>query len=735
MSLVTELQRRNVFRVAAAYLVVGWLLTEVLTAILPTLGAPVWVANAVIWIFALGFIPMLVLAWVFEVTADGLKTQESLDKEGHVRQRKGSKLDYVTVAGIVIIVVFAGFFGASRTNDDAEIDDGYIDPQSVAVLPFVNMSNDPDNAYFSDGLTESLLNDLANMRELKVAARTSSFAFKGRNIDVREIAATLKVAHVLEGSVQRAGNTVRVTAQLIRAEDGFHVWSESYDRELDDIFRIQDDIAGQVGGALSATLLGTNDPVEAPRKTESLTAYDLYLLARAERVNYSFGGLEAAEKYLKAALRVDPQYIQAKNELATNYIYQQATGLMARDDAFAMAGALSDQVLAEEPNDVLARAINLFLSASPEAVRADADTIFGIIDQLRAIVLEHPEEYEARALLATLLEVVQRFDEALSLQLTALEDEPYNARIWFEVGVLHLRIGDLEEAKFALNRSLELEPKQPNAHAQLANVAMATGDGVEYLKQMLEAMRDDRRDYEMPALIAAFLYRLELTEQADDFRNLVLTAAPTSDRAYLLDLLRAVATEDDDLALAAARRAIEDDVGNRGGAFQIALSQLILIGRRQDTLDEQLVWLADNVPDLLNSDAPDLPIKYRMAQSNLIDAWYVTESPEELRRRVGVILGHVESFGINPMEHPMARVTINAINGNEEAAIQVALDEVFTDPVTSHLDFRMMLGMSFLETVTSDDRVQAALEQWETDESKLRRDVARFLAEFGEYTG
>ena len=730
MSLVSELQRRNVFRVAAAYLVVGWLLTEVLTAILPAMGAPDWAANTVLWVFALGFIPMLVLAWVFEVTPEGLKTQEHVDKEGQVRQRKGSKLDYVTIAGIVIIVVFAGFFGASRIAPDGDS----IDPQSVAVLPFVNMSNDPDNAYFSDGLTESLLNDLANMPELKVAARTSSFAFKDKNIDIREIAATLKVAHVLEGSVQRAGNEVRVTAQLIRAEDGFHVWSESYDRELDDIFAIQDDIAGQVGDALSVRLLGTVS-VEQRRETESLTAYDLFLLARAERVSYSFGGLEAAEKYLKAALRVDPLYTQAKNELATNYIYQQATGLMARDDAFAMAGALSTQVLDTEPNNVLARAIDLFLYATSESSGGNADVILSAIDALRAIVVEHPDEYEARSLLATMLELVQRFDEALELQLDALQRDELNARIWFEVGSLYLRIGDLDEASVALRRSLELAPEQPNAHAQLANVAMETGDGVEYLKQMLEAMRDDPRDYEMPALIAEFLYRLELTEQADDFRNLILTAAPTSDRAYLLDILRGVSTEDDAAVLAAARRAIEDDVGNRGGAFQTALTQLILVSRRQGALDEQMLWLEEQAPELFDTESPNIPVKYRMAQGNLIDAWYVTEPRNEVLRRVGLIRDHVASFGIDPMQNPKSRMSVNAINGNTEAAVQVALNEIFTQPVTSNLDYPDLLQVSFLEPVAADAGVRAAVRIWETDESELRREVARFLAEFGEYSG
>ena len=175
MAFVSELQRRNVFRVAAAYLVVGWLLTEVLTSILPTMGAPEWIANAVIWIFALGFVPTLVLAWVFEITPDGLRTQASLDKEGHQRQRQGSRLDYLTIAGIIVLVVFAGFFSASRTGPDIDAGSDAVSAKSLAVLPFENLSGDPGNDYFSDGLTETLLNILVKqLPELQVAAPTTS---------------------------------------------------------------------------------------------------------------------------------------------------------------------------------------------------------------------------------------------------------------------------------------------------------------------------------------------------------------------------------------------------------------------------------------------------------------------------------------------------------------------------------------------------------------------------------
>ena len=732
MSLVSELQRRNVFRVAAAYLVVGWLLTELLTAVLPTLGAPDWVANAVIWVFALGFVPTLILSWVFELTPEGLRTQASLDSEGRPRRREISKLDYLTIIGIVLLVLMAGFFSATRTEQAPNTLVGEVLPQSVAVLPFVNLSNDPDNEYFSNGLTETLLHRLAQSPELKVAARTSSFAFKGRNIDIREIARTLEVAHVLEGSVQQAGNTVRITAQLIRADDGFHVWSESYDRTIEDIFGIQDEIAARVGEALSATLLGDPAATFATRDTRNATAYDLYLLARNERINYSYGSLEASEKYLKAALRADPQYLSAKSELAGNYVYQQETGLMATEDAFAMAGALTQQVLDVVPDDPVSLAIRHYLDGMPNGNEREPAAVFESIDALEALVVQHPDEYEVRSLLSRLLVAVQRYDRALQLELDALARDPLNARILYEVGGLYLNMGKYDEAREALNRSLEYEPDQPNAHLRLGIIALGTGDGVEFLEQQLEAMRDDPRDYEMPGLIAMFLYRLELITEGDDFRNLVATEAPTSDLAYLLDLLRAQAAGDEDAGIAAARRAIEDDIGNRNSAYASAVEYLLNVARVNDRLDEEFEWLERTAPDMLKVDAQAVPTKYRAAQLAASDAWYVTLPREEFERRLDRLGELSRARGVDPLADPKFRLRSLAIAGETERAVSLALELVFNQHVTVNLGYSDKLAQPYFDSFRADPRIRSAVERWREQENELRRSVARFLAKFGE---
>ena len=438
MSLIAELRRRNVFRVAAAYVVVGWLLTEVLTAILPELGAPEWTSRAVKLVFAFGFIPAIVLSWIYEITPEGIKREHEVIRDESKTSRTAKKLDYVTIAAVVIgIILFAAF--SARQSDDAVVAGVIANEASVAVLPFVNMSNDSDNEYFSDGLTETLLHMLARVPGLKVAARTSSFAFKGQDKTIGEIARALGVAHVLEGSVQRVGDRVRITAQLIRADDGFHVWSENYDRTLDDIFGIQDEIAEKVGGALSVSLLGT--PAKADITgvaTSDPDAYDLYLQAINERDTYSFGGLKAAEGLLKGALTVDAEFLDAKTELANNYLHQIETGLMDGDVGYPLIMATTE-LLAADPDNVMARGIKVFTEAAitTQAI-GDPQQLFDAIDELSALVNEDPDLLQLRIFLMRLYQGTQQTDQALPLMLAARALDPFNARIHYELGTIAL---------------------------------------------------------------------------------------------------------------------------------------------------------------------------------------------------------------------------------------------------------------------------------------------------------
>jgi TolB-like protein/Tfp pilus assembly protein PilF len=493
MSIVAELKRRNVFRVAAAYLVVGWLLTEVLTTILPTLGAPDWTSRAVILIFAFGFIPAVVLSWIYELTPEGVKREEDVNRDDSVTSKTGRKLDYVTVSAVVALVIFLALFGARQANNVPVDSQSTAAAASIAVLPFVNMSNDEDNEYFSDGLTETLLHMLTQIPELKVAARTSSFSFKGQNKTIGEIADALDVAHVLEGSVQRVGDRVRVTAQLIRADDGFHVWSETYNRTLDDIFGIQDEIAAMVGGALSVSLLGdTSETLLAGVSTDSADAYDLYLLALNERAKNSFGSLRAAEDLLKGALTIDPDFLDAKAALAGNYLRQAETGLRDPEQTWNDVVVIAEQVLAVRPDDVDALAAKIYVEAANAAQQADRESVDIAVDELEKLAQATPGNLNVIIYMSRLMQGDEQ-ERVLPLLLAYLDRDPLSPVVHYELGNRYMQDGENDKALASFERSLELEPSQPNAYVMIGFSKLNDGDGLGFLQSFLKAVaRSDR---------------------------------------------------------------------------------------------------------------------------------------------------------------------------------------------------------------------------------------------------
>jgi len=727
MSLFTELQRRKVLRVTAAYLVVGWLLTEVLTTILPTLGAPGWVAKAVILSFAFGFIPAVVLSWVYELTPEGIRKEADIDRDDLGLVTVG-KLDYVTIVGVVLAVVFIAFFSASQSPEESDTAAVAISDESVAVLPFVNMSNDKDNEYFSDGLTETLLHMLAQIPGLKVAARTSSFAFKGKNMDIREIADALQVAHILEGSVQQSGNRVRITAQLIRASDGYHVWSESFDRDSDDIFGIQDEIASKVGSALSASLLGTGEETAvAGVGTDNPDAYDLYLQALKQRATFSFGGLAASEQLLKGALTIDPNFLDAKTELASNYLHQLETGSMSQDDALAAALAMTGQVLTLDPDNVGARAIQVFAQAASGTTELSSVSLTDAIDVLEGLVVENPREIQVRMLLSGLLRGTQQPGRALQLQLDAMELDPYNPRIHYEIGAIYLELEQLDEARASLQTSLDIEPLQPNAYLQLGLIALNSGDGVDYLQQILKAMEVDSRDHEIPGYIAAFLYPLGLIEEADDFRDRVMAIAPTSAIAYRIELLRAISTGDDAEGLRVARDAVENDIEDRQFAFGGAVQYLLRMAARNGTVEEESAYLEQQAPGILDADAQVVSFKYLLAQRVALDAWFETLTEDELSRRVARIQDIAATYGLDFLQNPVTRVDVMVMQNKTEDAVQLALTDVFTRTVLLDQDWRTRYSQAQYKEFVEDPRVQGAMKKWETEEAAIRDQVRNYL--------
>ncbi|MEO8742121.1 MAG: hypothetical protein ABI365_02920, partial [Lysobacteraceae bacterium] len=292
MSFIAELKRRNVIRAAGLYLVGAWLVVQVAGTILPMFGAADWIARSIVIALAVGFLPAMVVAWVFELTPEGLKRDAEVMPGESIAPQTARRMDRLI---LIVAVVAIGYFAFDKfvlaprreaamvTQATAHVaaefnaEKSKVNPYSIAVLPFINMSGDKANEYFSDGISEEILNVLAQIPKLQVAARTSSFSFKDSHKEVPEIAKELKVRMVLEGSVRKQGERVRITAQLIDASNGFHVWSQTYDRDLKDIFAIQDEIAKAIANELQVKMADARGSTAPQRGTTSIEAHDAYL--------------------------------------------------------------------------------------------------------------------------------------------------------------------------------------------------------------------------------------------------------------------------------------------------------------------------------------------------------------------------------------------------------------------------------------------------------------------------
>jgi TolB-like protein len=465
LQLFQELQHRNVFRVAIGYVVSSWLLVQVADLVLENIGSPDWVMQTIMLVLVLGFPVVVFFSWAYEVTPEGIKRESEIDRSQSIRHHTGRKLDRAIVA---VLVLALGYFdydkfvlGPQRATELVEglkqatteqavvATDVPAEPDnSIAVLPFVNMSSDEEQEYFSDGLSEELLNLLAKIPELQVAARTSSFSFKGKDLEVTEIASRLKVAHVLEGSVRKHGNQLRITAQLIQADNGYHLWSETYDRQLDNIFEIQEDIAVAVVDALKITLLN-----EAPktRKTDT-AAYQLFLEGQYLKRQISEDSLLKAIEAFKQAVEIDPSYAPAWAELADTYIWIRGSEKLSNEEGHALADQAIEKAISIDPDYAFAyyvRGISWIFSKQ--------DFSRGIEDFKHALELE-PDNAFLIAAKGKGAFVTGQFDLAIAQYQEALALEPIVPEFYWFIGKAYLSSGRLDEAEASFRKLLDLSP-------------------------------------------------------------------------------------------------------------------------------------------------------------------------------------------------------------------------------------------------------------------------------------
>lgn len=490
MSFYYELKRRNVLRVAAAYIVTSWLLIQVVETIFPLFGFGDTPARLTVIVLAVGFIPAMALAWVFELTPDGLKKDRDVDRSMPRSDLSDQRLDRGIMLVLAIALAYFAFdkfvLSESREATIAEsarqegrteaLVESYGD-KSIAVLPFVNMSSDEEQEYFSDGLSEELLNLLAKIPELRVTSRSSAFAFKGEKIDIREIAKKLNVAHILEGSVRKAGNQIRVSAQLIEANSDTHLWSETYDRALSNIFVIQDEIAREVVSQLKITLLG-----DAPTVHETdPEAYALYLQGRHLRRLRTADSLEQSQRLLQQALAIDPDYAAAWDELGYLYVNQLNLGLRSPDEGYLLAREAIDKALVVDPEYALAHA-----SLGYIAITYDNDPVAAASHLQRALELA-PANITIIASAASLTEKLGRLEEAIALSEFVVARDPVSPRSNVNLGGFLAAAGRWDEAVEYYQKALVLSPGYSVVNYKIGVVSLLE----EKFQAALEAMQKE----------------------------------------------------------------------------------------------------------------------------------------------------------------------------------------------------------------------------------------------------
>ena len=475
---ISELGRRNVYKVAVAYAVVGWLLVQVTTQVFPIFEIPNWALRLIVLAIIIGFPIALVIAWAFELTPEGIKHTEDVDLSNK-RISKNRTWIYVTLIGAALSVTLflIGRLSAPRSSPSP----AGVPEKSIAVLPFVNMSADKSDEYLSDGMTEELINVLTKVKGLRVPGRSACFAFKGKNEEdiFHKVGEQLHVNAVLEGSVRKAGEKLRITAQLVNVADGYHLWSEAYDRDMKDILAVQSDVAQRVVQALQLQLGGEEARALAKKPTENAEAYRLYLLGRYHFNKFTRAGWTNAIHYFEQALQVDPAYALAYCGLADTYGWAGGQ-IVAGREAWAKEKELALKALALDPNLAdahLSLGVALF----------SAFDFRGSENELKRAIQLNPNLALAYDQYGWTFMAKGDFDGAIANEKKALELDPLNPLLNTDLGFFLHWARRYDEGIVQPRKTLELDPNNALAEQTLGWCLHWKGKTVDALAEFQKA--------------------------------------------------------------------------------------------------------------------------------------------------------------------------------------------------------------------------------------------------------
>jgi len=528
-----ELKRRNVYKVAVAYAVVAWLLMQVASQIFPFFEIPNWAVRLVVLLLVIGFPIALIIAWAFEVTPEGIKRTEAADAAGQ-RSRGGAWI-YIVLIGAALSVglFFVGRYTAGRATPRHGEAATAVPGKSIAVLPLLNESGDPRDEYFSDGLSEELIAALAQINGLKVIGRSSSFRFKDRHEEPKAIGEKLGVSTLLEGTVRKQDDRVRIVAELINAADGIELWTRTFDRELKDIFAVQEEIARAVAESLKVTLLGSQDRPAQRGAPSNVEAHNAYLQGHFHFQRRNLEDYRKAVGYFDQAIQLDPDYALACAERSEAWTFiGDLTG--QREPAWSKARSDAERAVAIAPALAEAR-------AALGWVRFFVDWKFteGLSELKRAKEFS-PSNPTANDLLARVILYLGRLDEAERQARHAVELDPLSVIAQGNLARVLLFAGKLDEADAAARKAAELQPTSASSHRWQVVAAVLRGDRATALREAQLEPDEGYRRFEL-----ALAQQIQGDRQAADAALADLIANGRNQLAYQIAEIYAVRGETD----------------------------------------------------------------------------------------------------------------------------------------------------------------------------------------------
>jgi TolB-like protein len=679
MSLFAELKRRNVFRVGIAYAVTAWLLIQVSDILLDSIGAPPWVLQTLFVVLAVGFVIALFFAWAFELTPEGVKRESEVDRSQSITHVTGQKLNYTIIA---LLVLALGYFAwdkfviqpGSTASEPGVADTTEVAPaeetHSIAVLPFVNMSEDAANEYFSDGLSEEVLNILAKIKEMRVAGRTSSFAFKGKNDDLRTIGEKLNVQSILEGSVRKdeARNRVRITAQLVNVKDGYHLWSETYDRDLDDIFAIQEEIARKVADALKVTLLGEDEARIAAQAVTDLSAYDLYLRGLEQLNKFSFSALNEARTIFAQAIEQDPNYLPAQLKLAQSWLDLAFTGAVSNDEAIEASRPLLASILEKDPANAEA---HVLMARVMGAIKDES----GMERELQLALDSDPRNVEALRVTGRFIFFNGDVDKGREYVEEAERIDPYSIDVIWNLMAFNAFTGQPEKTLPLAQRTAELQPENPNRYwgpgmAYLLNGQLATS-----LEYQVKAAAVDPDDPELPAGIAAVWLDLGDPEQAEHWAKLADELGADQPTPIVTRVQLYQYREQHGLAADMAKRALDRNLDNRMGSNDVLRRTYIANLVRQGDIQQAVDFYITEFPGAFATPL-DVDPDRRRRSDELLEIATLLQMQDPASERAAQLIEAAEQKmkrvddRFIPWQRALERAAIAAINNDKQAALE-----------------------------------------------------------------